>query len=433
MDNDPSKPFQPTGALLELFYAKDKELLVEGPSGTGKSLAVCNKIHLLMMKYPNARGLILRKTRKSLTETTLVTFEKQVFQQGLFPDLSVNRSLRQKYNYPNGSELIIGGLDDPTKVMSSEYSVIFIEEATEVTETDWEMCLSRLRDFKLPYQQLIGCVNPTYPTHFLNQRANSGLTRRIVTRHTDNPAYYDQATKTLTSKGIDYVDGTLGKLTGLRRERLLQGIWCMAEGRIFDDYDPAIHIVHMNVPKSFFNGGFFGSVDWGFQHSGVLQVWGLDEDRRMYLVHEVVRTQRTIDWWIEEARKASTMFGFNRFICDSARPDHIDMMKKKGLNAILAFKNVQLGINAMQERLKVQADGKPRLFIFDDALTEPDPKLVEAKKPWCLSQELDSYCWNDNNKEEPKKENDDSCDSARYACCYADKIGSGTVIAMNGN
>lgn len=425
MDNDdPAKPYAPTGAILDLFYAKDKEILVEGPSGTGKSLGVCNKIHLLMMKYPNARGLILRKTRKSLTETTLVTLEKMVFQKGLFPDLSVNRSLRQKYNYPNGSELVIGGLDDPTKVMSSEYSVIFIEEATEVTETDWEMCLSRLRDFKLPYQQLIACVNPTYPTHWLNQRANLGLTKRIITRHTDNPAYYDQKTKEMTANGRDYIEGTLGKLTGIRRQRLLDGYWCMAEGRIYDTYDPSIHMVHMDVKKDHFKE-YFASMDFGFAHSTVLQVWGYDEDRRMYLVYEIYRTEQTMDWWIQEARKAATIFGFNRFVCDSARPDHIDLMKKKGLNAISAYKSVDIGIQAVQERLRVQSDGKPRLFLFDDCLVGRDEKLVEKKKPWCTAQEFDSYIMDG---DKPLKDNDDGMDAMRYAVAYADKLGTGSVI-----
>jgi PBSX family phage terminase large subunit len=411
-----SKPYQPRGAALELFYCKDKEILLVGAAGTGKSRAALEKVHLVLQKYNGSRALIVRKTRKSMTQSTLVTLEEKCIQEGFFTD-SIQRSHRQSYVYPNKSELVVGGLDDPANILSTEYDVILIDEATQITEADYEILISRLRNHKMPYQQIICACNPDSPQHWLNQRALKGMMTRLTSLHKDNPAVTQ-----------DYLD-MLDRLTGVRKLRLRDGVWAGAEGRVFDDFDPSIHIVNMNVPKSFFNGGFFASMDFGFVHATVLQVWGLDEDRRMYLVHEVYRTGKTIDWWIEEARKACSMFDFNLFVCDSARPDHIDLMKKKGLNAILAYKSIDIGLQAVAERLRIQPDGKPRLMLFDDCLHGKDDKLIEQKKPWSTAQEFDCYVWADGNKEQPAKENDDGMDAMRYAVCYADKLGSGIAIA----
>ena len=47
----------------------------------------------------------------------------------------------------------------------------------------------------------------------------------------------------------------------------------------------------------------------------------------------------------------------------------------------------------MQRRLRPAGDGKPRLFVFPDALVERDPALVEAKLPTCTAEEFDGYVW----------------------------------------
>lgn len=414
-----SKPYCPQGAAKALFYCKDKEILMVGSAGTGKSRAALEKAHLILQKYPKSRYLICRKTRRAMTQSTLVTWESKVVTDGFFKD-NIQRSHRQSYMYPNGSELVCGGLDDPANILSTEFDGVIVDECTQISEDDWETLISRLRNGKVPYQQAIGCCNPDSSSHWANLRANSGAMTRLISKHEDNPA--------VTPEYLEM----LNRLTGVRRLRLLEGKWCSAEGQIYEGYDASVHLIHLDTTKAFFSGGFFGAMDFGFTHAGVLQVWGLDHDGRMYLVHEVMKTQEGISWWIEQARKAVTMFGFNLFVCDSARPDHIDALKKKGLNATEAYKAVTIGINAVQERLKVQGDGKPRLYIFDDALETPDPKLVEAKKPWCLSQEIESYVWADNNKEEPKKENDDSCDTMRMAVAHADGLKYGKLIFANG-
>ena len=205
--NPQHRTYRPAGAALELAICRDREVLIEGPAGTGKSRAALEKLHAAAGKHPGMRGAILRKTRKSLTQSAMVTFEQKV----IAPADGVRwRSTAQEYQYPNGSVLVVGGLDDPQKIMSSEYDLIYVQEATEATEHDWEMLATRLRNGVMPYQQLIADCNPGAPTHWLNQRCNKGLTARLLSRHEDNPSISE-----------DYLD-RLRALSGVRRARLFR-------------------------------------------------------------------------------------------------------------------------------------------------------------------------------------------------------------------
>ena len=54
------------------------EIILSGPAGTGKSFACLWKLHQTALDHPGARCLIVRKTRESITESALVTFEAHV-------------------------------------------------------------------------------------------------------------------------------------------------------------------------------------------------------------------------------------------------------------------------------------------------------------------------------------------------------------------
>jgi phage terminase large subunit len=79
----------------------------------------------------------------------------------------------------------------------------------------------------------------------------------------------------------------------------------------------------------------------------------------------------------------------------------------------------------VQHRLERAGDGKPRLFVFRNALVETDPDLVDAKKPTCLADEIDGYVWADkDNKDEPVKRDDHSVDALRYMTLHFDSPGA---------
>jgi hypothetical protein len=133
--------YAPAGAQKTIMGCRDREVIVVGPADTGKTRTIFEKIHRALECYPGARVLYARKTRASCTDTGLVTFEDRVLPPGHYLRKGPKRDQRHAYKYDNGSELVVGGLDDMEKHRSSEYDWVYVQEVSEATEDDWENLL----------------------------------------------------------------------------------------------------------------------------------------------------------------------------------------------------------------------------------------------------------------------------------------------------
>lgn len=423
------RPYRPQGAHLDAMYAHDEECLEEGPAGTGKSICLLNKLHACAEKYAGMRGLILRKTRASLTESGLVTWEREVVPPARMRNFgNAQRRMRQSYIYPNRSEIVVGGIDMGSRIMSTQYDIIYVQEATELTEGDWEDASSRLRHNVMPYQQLIADCNPQSPSHWLNRRCIQERTRRIVTRHSDNPALWDEEAQGWTALGVTY-RARLGRLTGVREARLNRGLWAAAEGLVYETFDARIHIVDA-APAA---RRTFAAVDWGFTNPGCIQVWQCDNDDRLYRVREYFMTGKLIGWWVAVAQTLQDIYHIEAFACDPAEPGNIAEFRKAGLNAIPAINDIALGVQKVQERLQVAADGRPRLMLVRDALAERDESLAADGQPINTEGEFESYVWPKDAEGKSKRETpvdayNHGLDTLRYAVAYRDLDG-GTPYA----
>jgi phage terminase large subunit len=232
------RPYQPFGSALELFKSRSREVLLAGPAGTGKSRACLEKLNLICMQKP-IRAAIVRKTRKSLTQSAMTTFETKVLPQ---PNQVRFHEGDQEYRYPSGARIMVAGLDDPEKIGSTEFDCVYVQEATELDEDDWSMLLRGLRNGVLSYQQIIADCNPSSPDHWLKQRCNRGECQLLESAHVDNPLLYDVRAQNWTPFGTEYM-ATLDSLKGFLHQRLRLGLWVAAEGMYFTDWDPQLHVV----------------------------------------------------------------------------------------------------------------------------------------------------------------------------------------------
>ncbi|MEV0382871.1 phage terminase large subunit [Nonomuraea sp. NPDC050643] len=442
--------YRPRGAAAEVFASRAPEVLLSGPAGTGKSRAALEKLHAMMLATPGARGLIVRKTLVSLGSTGLVTWREKVAAESIAAGHVVwyggSQQEAAAYRYSNGSTVVVGGLDKPQKVMSSEYDFIFVQEAIELTIDDWEALTTRLRNGRISFQQLIADCNPWTPSHWLKQRADRGDTLMLHSRHEDNPTLFRED-GTLTEGGEAYI-GKLEKLTGVRYHRLRHGRWVAAEGLIYEEFDPAVHVVErFDIPESWTR---WWTVDFGFTNPFVLQCWAEDPDGRLYLYREIYKTRtlvedhakhilrlvreceeccksRATDHDCHECKACRLVWAEPRpraIICDHDAEDRATLERHLGMSTIAARKGVSDGIQATQARFRPAGDGRPRIFFLRDALVERDPELEDAKKPCSTAEEITGYVWDTSPgkppKETPVKQDDHGMDAARYMVAQKD-------------
>lgn len=441
--------YEPRGAALQVFKHKNDEVLVAGPAGTGKSRACLEKIHAMCIANPGMRALMVRKTHVSLTNTGLVTFREHVaamdIAAGVLRWYGGAGDKPAAYIYNNGSTIAVGGMDKPMKVMSSEYDLVYVQEATELALDDWEALSSRLRNGRVSFQQILADCNPDTPTHWLKKRCDEGKTVMLYGKHTDNPTLF-KADGTKTHRGAAYMR-RLEDLSGVRKERLLHGRWVAAEGIIFEEFDPQIHLISV-MPDGWEKWRRAWSIDFGFTNPAVLQCWAFDNDGRMYLYREIYQTKLKVEDLAKRILNIvapADRFGNRSWI--EPRPQYIVRDHDAGDAAVFeqymgirtekALKDVQDGLQATKSRYQVRGDGKPRLYLLRDSLVERDNELVEAGKPTCTAEEIPGYVWEPPGpgkppKEAPLKKDDHGCDAKRYMVAQEDLVGRPRVSVLGG-
>jgi hypothetical protein len=325
------------------------------------------------------------------------------------------------YRYRNGAVINYGGIDRPTRIMSSEYDVIVVDEATELDEADWEALCTRLRHGKVSFQQIIGCCNPDKPTHWLKARGDRGALVVLTSIHRDNPKFVGRD-GTPTAMGVDYL-AKLDALTGVRRLRLRDGLWAAADGLVYEDWSERVHLLPANwLPPM--DWPRYWVIDFGFRNPFVCQWWAKGPDGQLVMYRELYRTGVLVEDHAKAILRASQKANGEwreprpqRIICDHDAEDRATLTKHLGMPTIAARKGVSDGIQAVQARLRPDwsPNGPGLQFVRECLVGGRDVTLTDAKKPASTVEEFPGYVWEDHNeKEAPVKKDDHGMDTTRY-------------------
>ncbi|KKM54501.1 hypothetical protein LCGC14_1553330 [marine sediment metagenome] len=196
--------------------------LFSGAFGAGKSIALCAKGLKLSLDYPGNFGLIARKVRATLPQTTLKTFFEKVCPRELIADYNKSEGL---VKLTNGSSIYFCGLDDPLKLGSLELGWAGIDEAIETVEDDWRMLEGRLRLPGVPHQ-IFAATNPGPPSHYLYRLFFDEKRGEVYQASAlDNPELPQ-----------DYRDRLL-EFEGIYRDRYVYGLWKGLEGLVYSTFN----------------------------------------------------------------------------------------------------------------------------------------------------------------------------------------------------
>lgn len=219
-------------------------MILVSAAGTGKTYGVLSFLHCLARDNAGLRILFARGTRSALTDSVLADYEQLILPLDGLEGMAegVTRRVRQSYRYANGTEIVVRGLDDPSRVRSTAWDFVYVNEATETTEDAWQAIKARLnrpgRSSRFGY--LIGDCNPDHPAHWIKRRIDEKLTASWTVDHEANPAMYTGTD--WTDAGLGYL-ATLDGLVGTMRERFRFGRWAAGAGAWFGDcWDEQRHV-----------------------------------------------------------------------------------------------------------------------------------------------------------------------------------------------
>ena len=395
------------GAVGRLFREHSGEIVISGPAGTGKTRSILEWLNLRCAQEP-LRVLFLRKTLESLKTSALVTFTEKVLH-----DFDGKRSAADGVTYfggnhirpasftyeQTGSTIVIGGMDNPTKILSTEYDIIYVNECTELTLDEWERLGNRTdrpdTNQSRPASLLLGDCNPDAPRHWIKKRLAEGHLQLWLTTHKDNPAMWDRIAKSWTPSGERYME-RLQRLTGVRRQRLLLGVWAASEGQVYTEFDPERHV--QSIDTTFWTT--YMAVDVGSRNpTAILTAHHREGDDHLHVSHEVYRRGMTSTDILDAIKaEADRSQPYDIFIDPSAKA-YIDDLRRAGYPAKPAVNDVLVGIQRVHG---VLGHG----FSADPSCSN-------------LIDEFGMYSYPDNPKlelDKPVKDNDHAMDALRYLC-----------------
>jgi len=261
----------------------------------------------------------------------------------------------------------------------------YVNEASLANEEVFKEIISRCSG---EGARIIWDSNPDNPNHWLKQDYIASDDDMIVDFHfklDDNTFLSDRYKNSIKS----------ATPTGKFYDRDILGLWTVAEGAIYADFDRNIHVVD-EPPTDIVK--YYAGVDWGYQHYGSIVIIGETADGTAYILDGIAKQYKEIDWWVKQAKRFIQTYGDITFYADSARPEHVARFVREKIKAQNAKKEVIAGIEEVAKGWKNNS-----LFYVSGSI----PRFED---------EIYQYKWKENSTEDkPVKEYDDVLDSIRYA------------------
>lgn len=289
----------PPSEKQKLFLkANTKHIAFGGARGGGKSWSVRTKAKLLALRFPGIKILIVRRTYPELLNNHINI---------LTPELNgiarYNKS-EKIFNFPNGSTIKFGycsGDTDLLQYQGAEYDIIFLDEATQLSEHQMKTITACLRGVNNFPKRIYYTCNPGGQGHqyikriFIDKRYEDG----------ENPDDYTFIQSLVTDNKVlmesqpDYIK-QLEALPPKLREAWLYGSWDVYEGQFFEEFtDRPEHYLdrqytHVIEPFEIPDGWqIFRSFDWGYNHPFSCGWYAMDYDGVMYRILELYGCTKT--------------------------------------------------------------------------------------------------------------------------------------------
>ena len=307
-------------------------VVMKGSAGSGKSVDTAQHYILRLMQDRGRNLLCVRKSDVTNRDSTFAELQGAIYR--LFGDRAarfweIRQSPLMIICRINGNQIIFRGMNDEKqreKIKSITFKAgkltdVWIEEATEITQSDFEVIDDRLRGELPPGQfyQIRLTFNPVSASHWIKQVFFDRVDPDVLTHHStylDN-RFIDDAYRRRMERRRE-VDPDGYRIYGL-------GEWGETGGLILTNF---VIEEFDRSPERFDH--MVNAQDFGFNHANCIGEVGF-RDGELYLCRELYVFEKDTTEIIQLAegqiRKNLPMY------CDSAEPDRIKMWRRAGYHA----------------------------------------------------------------------------------------------------
>ena len=280
------------------------------------------------------------------------------------------------------------------------HSLTYCDEITLYPESIIDMIDTRL---SCVHSKAYATMNPSYPTHKVKQWIDKAIE--------GDPNYY-QLHFTLDDNPYvpeDYKLRIRNSLSGVFYKRNYLGLWCLAEGAIFDFFDRSVHVCRKPPAAAEY---YIASIDYGASNPFSCLLIGVSTGRYTQ-TGKKLWVEKEYYWDPKVTQRGKTNSEFARDVVTFLEPYNVNQlyidpsaaafkleMRRAGMPTVDANNEVQDGIQMMTSEMQ-----KGNLMVMDCCTN--------------LIREIESYVWDKKSSErgddEPVKKNDHAVDALRYA------------------
>lgn len=318
---------QSNKAFSEVHRSKKRYIALKGSAGSGKSVDTAQQYLIRLLKDKGRNLVCIRKSDVTNRDSTYAELTGAIYRLGLDKYFECRLSPLQ-IRCINGNMIIFRGVNDEKQreklksitFQKGKLTDVWIEEATELTQSDFEIIDDRLRG-NLPsgqFYQIKMTFNPVNKNHWIKKQFFDRQDENTLTCHSsylDN-RFIDDAYKARMQRRKE-VDPDGYRIYGL-------GDWGEIGGLVLKNWE----VADISQNANDYDDVAIGQ-DFGFNHANaILQLAIKDDD--IYILKEIYVYEKDTSEIIDIA---DTMDLVGKMWCDSAEPDRIKTWKKAGYKA----------------------------------------------------------------------------------------------------
>ena len=319
--------------FTEVDESSKRYIVMKGSAGSGKSVDTAMNYILRLMNDKGRNLLCVRKSDITNRDSTYAELTGAIYR--MLGDKAeaywrIKQSPLMLECKANGNQIIFRGVNDEKQreklksitFQKGKLTDVWIEEATEITQSDFEIIDDRLRG-ELPagqFYQIRMTFNPVNKSHWIKKVFFDIPDDNVLTHHSTYlmNSFIDDAYKARMERR-KIVDPDGYRIYGL-------GEWGEIGGLILHNWE----IKDISQDLNDYDDIAIGQ-DFGFNHANAILLLGIKDDN-IYILDEIYVHEKETSEIIPLAKEAG--FPTNRTMwCDSAEPDRIKMWKNAGFRA----------------------------------------------------------------------------------------------------